>query len=163
VYKTLEYWAGLADKIPLLSSATTDAINLKALQEAAAGVIHGSPWGPDFSSAASKRFVADFQKRYNRMPSEYGAMSYESALLLDSAIGKVKGNVADKKAFQAALKAADFQSVRGKFVFNHNQLPIQDFYVFEVVKDAGGQYTHKTLTKVLTDHQDAYHSQCPMK
>jgi len=155
--------SGLADKIPLLSSATTDAINLKALQEAAAGVIHGSPWGPDFSSAASKRFVADFQKRYNRMPSEYGAMSYESALLLDSAIGKVKGNVADKKAFQAALKAADFQSVRGKFVFNHNQLPIQDFYVFEVVKDAGGQYTHKTLTKVLTDHQDAYHSQCPMK
>lgn len=155
--------SGLAGKIPLLSSATTDAMNLNALQEAALGVVHGSPWGPDFPNAASKRFVADFEKRYNRMPSEYAAMSYESALLLDSAIGRVKGRIADKKAFQAALKAADFPSLRGKFRFNHNQLPIQDFYVFEIAKDATGHYVHKTLAKVLSDHQDAYHSQCPMK
>jgi len=155
--------SGLAGKIPLLSSATVDAMNLNALQEAAVGIVHGSPWGPDFDNASSKRFLADFEKRYGRIPSEYGAMSYESALLLDSAIGKVKGRVSDKKAFQAALKAADFRSIRAKFKFNHNQLPIQDFYVFGIGKDAKGRYVHKTMAKVLTDHQDAYHSQCQMK
>ena len=155
--------SGLAGKIPLLSSATVDAMNLNALQEAAVGIVHGSPWGPDFNNAASKRFMAEFEKRYSRIPSEYAAMSYESALLLDSAIGKVKGRISDKKAFQAALKAADFPSVRGKFRFNNNQLPIQDFYVFNIGKDDKGRYIHKTAAKVLTDHQDAYHSQCEMK
>lgn len=155
--------SGLAGKLPLLSTSTVDGINLPALQDAAVGVVHASLWGPDFDNAESKRFVADFEKRYNRVPSEYGATAYDSASLLDAAIRKVKGNVADKKAFMAALKSADFPSVRGHFKFNNNQLGIQDFYVFEVVKDAKGRYVHKTVAKVMADAQDAYHSQCPMK
>ena len=74
----------------------------------------------------NRKFVDDFEKKYNRIPSQYAAQSYDAALLLDSAIGKVKGNVADKKAFLAALKAADFKSVRGNFKFNNNGFPIQD-------------------------------------
>ena len=124
------------DKIPLLSTSTVDGINLPALQEAAVGVAHASPWGPDFPNAENKRFVAEFEKKYGREPSEYAATAYDSALLLDAAIAKVNGNVSDKKAFMAALKSAEFPSVRGKFKFNHNQLAIQDFYVFDVVKDA---------------------------
>ncbi|MGD9922954.1 MAG: ABC transporter substrate-binding protein [Pseudorhodoplanes sp.] len=155
--------SGLAGKIPLLSTSTVDLINLPALQEAAIGVAHASPWGPDFDNAENKRFVAEFEKRYGRLPSEYAATAYDSALLLDAALAKVQGNVADKKAFMAALKTAEFPSVRGKFKFNHNQLGIQDFYVFDVVKDEKGRYTHKTAAKALADAQDAYHSQCPMK
>jgi branched-chain amino acid transport system substrate-binding protein len=155
--------SGLYGKLPLLTTSTVDGINLPALKEAAIGVAHASLWGPDFDNAESKRFVADFEKRYKRLPSEYGATAYDSAMLLDAAIGKVKGNVADKKAFMAALKSAEFASVRGHFKFNNNQLGIQDFYVFEVVKDAQGRYVHKTVAKVMADAQDAYHSQCPMK
>ena len=150
---------------PKISESTVRRLSLylRLLQEAAAGVIHGSPWGPEFDNAANKRFMADFERRHNCIPSEYAAVAYDSAQLIDSALGKVKGNVADKKAFQAALKAADFPSVRGKFRFNHNQLPIQDFFVFEIGRDASGRYIHKTMAKVLSDHQDAYHSECPMK
>jgi branched-chain amino acid transport system substrate-binding protein len=155
--------SGLAGKIPLITSSTVDGITLPALQEAALGVMHGSLWSPELDIPQSRRFVAEFEKRYGRVPSEYAAQAYDSAQLLDSAIAKVKGKVADKKAFQAALKAADFPSVRGNFKFNNNHLPIQDFYAFEVVRDASGRYTYKTLYKVLTNHQDAYHSQCPMK
>ena len=155
--------SGLAEKFPLLSSSTVDGITLPALQEAALGIVHGSPWSPELDIPQNRRFVAEFEKRYGRVPSEYAATSYDSALLLDSAIAKVKGNVGDKKAFGAALKAADFPSVRGKFRFNHNQVAIQNFYVFEVVRDARGRYTYKTLVNALPDHQDSYHSQCPMK
>jgi branched-chain amino acid transport system substrate-binding protein len=155
--------SGLAEKIPLLTSSTVDGITLPALQEAALGVVHGSLWSPEFDNPQSRRFVAEFEKRYNRVPSEYAAQAYDSAQLLDSAIAKVKGNVAKKKAFMAALKAADFHSVRVNFKFNHNHLPIQDFYAFEVIKNPSGRYTYKTLYKVLSNHQDAYHSQCPMK
>ena len=155
--------SGLADKIPLLSTSTVDGINLPALQDAALKVAHASPWGPDLDNAENKRFVAEFDKRYGRLPSEYAATAYDSALLLDAALAKVKGNVADKSAFRAALKTAEFPSVRGKFKFNHNQLGIQDFYVFDVVKDASGRYTHKTVAKVMSDAQDAYEAQCQMK
>ena len=47
-----------------------------------------------------------------------------------------KASVKDADAFRAALEAAEFKSVRGKFRFNTNHHPIQDFYVREVVKDA---------------------------
>jgi branched-chain amino acid transport system substrate-binding protein len=71
--------------------------------------------------------------------------------------------VSDKKSFTAALKAADFQSLRGNFRFNNNHFPIQDFYAFEVVKESGERYGYKVLSKALSNHQDAFHSQCAMK
>jgi branched-chain amino acid transport system substrate-binding protein len=154
--------AGLAGKIPLLSSSTVDGITLPALQDAAVGVMDGSPWSPELEIPQSRRFVAEFEKRYKRVPSIYAAQAYDSALLLDSAIGRVKGRIGDKKAFRAALEAADFQSVRGNFKFNRNHFPIQDFYMFEVVK-AADKYTYKTIAKTLPNTQDAYSSQCQMK
>lgn len=155
--------SGLAGKIPLLSTSTVDGINLPALKDAAIGVQDGSFWGPELDNAANKRFVREFEKKYGRIPSQYAAQSYEAAQLIDSAIAKVKGNVSDKKAFMAALKAADIQSVRGSFKFNHNNFGIQDFYLLEVVKDNRGRYTLKTGPKIMPQMMDAYHSKCPMK
>ena len=155
--------AGLAGKIPLLSTSTTDGSTLPAQKDDALGVISGTFWGPDFNNPVSRKFVEDYEKKYNRIPSQYAAQSYDAALLLDSAIGKVKGNVADKKAFMAALKAADFKSVRGNFKFNNNGFPIQDQHIFEVAKDAKGRVSLKTIATPLKDHSDAYHTQCALK
>ena len=63
----------------------------------------------------------------------------------------------------AALKSADFKSVRGSFKFNNNNFPIQDMHVFQVATDAKGRYSLKTIATPLKDHQDAYHGQCPLK
>ena len=156
--------AGLAGTIPLITGSTVDGLTLPALQEDAMGVVHFAPWGPDFDNPQSKKFVADFEAKHKRIPSEYGATAFDSALLLDSAIPKIQGNIAgNKEKFTAALKAADFKSVRGKFRFNHNHIPIQDFYVFEIIKDDKGRYTHKTVAKASEDAQDAYNAECPMK
>ena len=155
--------AGLMGKIPLLSTSTTDGSTLPAQKDDALGVISGTFWGPDFNNPVSLKFVDDYEKKYGRIPSQYAAQSYDAALLLDSAIAKVRGNVADKQAFMAALKAADFKSVRGAFRFNNNNFPIQDMYVFEVAKDAKGRVSLKTVAAPLKDHQDAYHTQCTLK
>ena len=156
--------AGQADRIPLITGSTVDLLTLPALKEDAVGVVHFAPWGPDFDNPQSKEFVAEFDAKYKRLPSEYAASAYDSAMLLDSAIAKVKGNIADKTAFTAALKAADFHSVKGKFRFNHNHMPIQDFDVFEVVKDGNkDRYTHKTVAVAMADAIDAYQAECPMK
>ena len=155
--------AGLKGKIPLLNTSTTDGITLPAQGDAALGALIGTFWGPDFTNAANKKFIADFEAKHKRIPSQYAAQAYDSAQLLDSAIGKVKGNVADKKAFQVALKAADFKSVRGDFKFNNNNFPIQDMHMFEVVKDGQGRHTLKTVATPLKQDKDAYAEKCPLK
>ncbi len=155
--------AGLNRSITVMSVSTADGTTLPALREAALGLMTGTAWGPDFPNEANQKFVAAFEKKYNRIPSQYAAQSYDAALLLDSAIRKVKGKVDDKKAFHAALKAADFKSVRGNFKFGSNQFPVQDFYVFDVAKDAKGRVSLRTVGKPLTNHVDAYAAQCNMK
>ena len=155
--------SGLAGLIPLLSGSTVVGINRPALQDAALGVGHASPWGPDLDNPANKKFVADFEKRFGRIPSEYAAASYDAAALIGSALAKVKGDVSNKQALRAALKEADFSSVKGSFKYNNNQLPIQNIYLSEVVKDDKGRYTHKTIQDIMPNAQDAYHAECAMK
>jgi branched-chain amino acid transport system substrate-binding protein len=155
--------AGLMGKIPLLSTGTTDGSTLPAIRDAALGAISGSFWGPDFDNAESRRFVEEFEGKHKRIPSQYAAQGYDAAMLLDSAIAKVRGNVADKPAFMAALKSADFKSVRGAFKFNNNNFPIQNMPVLEIAKDGKGRVSMKTVAFPLRDHQDAYHQLCAMK
>jgi branched-chain amino acid transport system substrate-binding protein len=155
--------AGLNKKITLLTTSTTDGIGLPAMGDAAIGVVSGTFWGPDFANPTNQKFVKDFEAKYKRIPSQYAAQAYDSALLLDSALRKVKGDPTDKKAFQAALKAADFKSVRGDFKFNSNNFPIQDLHMFEAVKDAQGRYTLKTIATPLKADKDAFAEKCAMK
>jgi branched-chain amino acid transport system substrate-binding protein len=84
------------------------------------------------------------------------------ALLLDSAIRKAGGSLADKNALRAALQAADFKSIRGDFKFNNNHFPIQDYYLREVVKDDKGRLTNVIKGTVFNDHADPYAAECKM-
>jgi branched-chain amino acid transport system substrate-binding protein len=133
---------------------------LGAIGEAAVGVKNSASWAKDLDNAANKEFVEAFQAEYNRLPSIYAAQSYDTANLILSALGKA--SVKDKDAFRAALKEADFASVRGKFKFNTNQHPIQDIYVREVVKE-GDAITNKIIATAFTDHGDAYAKDCSLQ
>lgn len=154
--------AGLLGKIPLISVSTIDGSTLPALKELAVGAITSSPYAPDLDNAQNKQFVAAFQKKYNRVPSMYAAQSYDAANLLDSALTKTKGSVADREALRAALKAADFKSVRGSFKFASNQFPIAPFYRVDVVKDATGAVLTAKSPIVIKTRADLA-SQCKIK
>ncbi len=154
--------AGLLGKIPLLTTSTTDGTTLPALKDTALGVLLSSSWGPDMPSATNQKFVSDFEAKFKRTPSEYAAFSYDAALLIDSALRKTAGST-DRAALTAAIKAADFKSVRGNFKFGNNNYPIQDFYVYEVAKDAKGNANIKTVSKQLGNYQDVYAKDCPLK
>jgi branched-chain amino acid transport system substrate-binding protein len=155
--------AGLAKTIPLQTSAMLDATTLPALKDVALGQFGTHWWSPDLDNPLNKAFVDAFDKKYGRLPSIFAAQGYEAALLLDTAITRVKGNVTDKPAFAAALKAGNPKSLRGTLKFGNNNFAINDYYAFTVVKDAKERYTLKTVATPLKDHQDAYHGQCPLK
>lgn len=132
---------------------------LPAVGDAALGVKNSASWSKDLDNAANKEFVEAFQAEYKRLPSVYAAQSWDTANLILSALGKA--SVKDKDAFRAALKAADFKSVRGDFTFNTNNHPIQNIYVREVVKE-GDVLTNKIVATAFEKHGDAYAEQCKM-
>lgn len=155
--------AGLGKTIPLQTSSMLDATTLPALKDAALGLATTHWWSPDLDLPANQAFVEAFEKKYNRIPSLFAAQGYEAALLIDAAVARVGGKVGDKPAFMAALKAGNPKSVRGALRFGNNNFPIQSFFAMQVVKDAKGRHTLKTVATPLKDHQDSYHQQCPMK
>lgn len=157
--------AGLKDTLPLYSVFTVDALSLPKLQAADLTGVLGSrttqEWDPTLDNAANKRFVDDYKAKYGAYPSYYGAQSYDAIMLIASAVAKV-GNTDDKDALRAALAEADFDSVRGKFKFGSNHMPVQNFYLREAVEDADGVWTTKVVETVFEDHIDSYASQCKM-
>jgi len=156
--------AGLNKDIPLFGPAFSfDERLLAAVGDAAVGVINGSQWTHDLDNPANKQFVEAFIAKYGRMPTLYACQGYDTARLIGSALKAVNGDLSDLGAFRAAVKKADFESVRGKFKFGKNNHPIQDIYVREVVKTEDGTFTNKTLERVFTDHVDAYADLCEME
>jgi branched-chain amino acid transport system substrate-binding protein len=127
------------------------------------GMFNTAHWNHDFTNPASQAFVQAYLKEYGRLPSIYAAQAYDTVLLMDAAVREVKGELDNKAAVRAALKKANFKSVRGEFRFGNNQFPIQDYYLRTIVKDPQGRTTNRTLGKLFTNHQDAYASQCKLQ
>ena len=155
--------AGLADKVPFLSAFTVDESTLPAQQDAALGFLSGITWAPNMDNPQSKAFVAGYEAAYGAVPASYAMHAYDTALLLDAALTRTKGETADKPALRAALKKADFASLRGKFRFNTNNFPIQDFYVVKVAKRADGKFQTEIAEKVFSDYGDVYAKDCALK
>jgi branched-chain amino acid transport system substrate-binding protein len=156
--------AGLLKKIANYSVFTVDGTTMPAMQDAAIGTISAAMWDAALDNPESKQFAAAFEKKYKRPPSMYAATAYDAARILDVAIRKVNGKTSDKKAFAAAVKAAgsEFKSVRGRFEFNANNMPVQNYYAFEVVK-SNGKVTPKLVGTPLSNHKDAYFTKCTAK
>ncbi len=155
--------AGLADKIVFLSAFTVDESTLPAQQDAALDFFGGANWAPNLDNPQNKAFVAAYEKEYNAVPATYAFQSYDAALLIDSALKQTKGSTTNKTALQAALKKADFKSLRGNFKFNTNHYPIQDFYLVKVAKRADGKFQTQLAKKVFANYSDPYVKDCPMK
>ncbi len=156
----LKQYADSGVDIPVFGPAFSfDQGILQAVGDAALGVRNTSQWNKDIDNEANKAFVAAFQEAYGRLPSLYASQGYDTANLMISAMEKA--DVEDTDAFRAALKEADFDSVRGKFSFAPNNFPIQDIYVREVIKE-GDVYTNKIVGVAATDMVNAYVDQCNM-
>ncbi|WP_380056781.1 ABC transporter substrate-binding protein [Falsihalocynthiibacter sp. SS001] len=156
----LKQYADSGVDIPLVGPAFSfDQGILQAVGDAALGVKNTSQWSKDLDNAANVAFVESFQAEYGRLPSLYASQGFDTANLLISAAAKADVNDAD--AFQAALEAAEFDSVRGDFEFGPNHHPIQNFYVREVIKE-GDVFTNKIVATGLENHGDAYAAECKM-
>ena len=156
----LKQYSGSGVDIPLIGPAFSfDQGILQAVGAAALGVRNTSQWNKDIDTPTNQAFVSSFEAEYGRLPSLYASQGFDTANLLLSAMDSA--SISDMDAFRAALKAADFTSVRGDFKFGSNNHPIHDVYIREVVQE-GDIFTNKIIAKVLDDHGDPYAKDCQM-
>lgn len=156
--------AGLSKDIQLVVPGFgSDQDIIRPVGDSMLGLFDTAHWALDFDNPANKKFVAEFEREYKRLPSLFASQGYDAALLIDSAVREVKGRIEDTEGVRKALKAAKFQSVRGPFKFNRNQYPIQNYYLRVVGKDSQGRIVNKTIGTIFRDRGDAYVQECPMK
>ena len=156
----LKQYSGSGVDIPVVGPAFSfDQGILQAVGAAALGVRNTSQWNKDIDTPTNKAFVKSFQAEYSRLPSLYASQGFDTANLLVSAIEAA--DISDIESFRAALKAANFTSVRGDFKFGKNNHPIHDVYIREVIQE-GDIFTNKIIGKVLNDHGDPYSKDCKM-
>ena len=146
--------------LPIISAGFSfDQDVLPAMGPAALGVINTSQWSPDLDNEANQEFVEAFREAYGRIPSLYASQGYDTANLILSAMDAA--DISDRDAFREALRAADFDSVRGEFRFADNHHPIQTVYVREVVEE-DGELTNRIIGTAFEEHQDVYGDDCSM-
>ena len=155
--------AGLRGQIPLYSVYTVDEITLPVVRDAALGNFETRYWSPDLKNEANQRYVADYRKKFGKMPVFYGAQSYDGIMLIDSGVRAVKGDLANKQGMIAAMRKADYPSTRGPYRYNVNHFPIQNFYLLQAVQGAGGDLEMQIQRTVFENHKDSYYQDCGMK
>ncbi|WP_171131125.1 MULTISPECIES: ABC transporter substrate-binding protein [unclassified Ruegeria] len=156
----LKQYADSGVDLPVVGPAFSfDQGILQAVGGAALGVVNTSQWNKDLDNATNAAFVESFQAEYGRLPSLYASQGFDTANLILSALDVASPDDAD--AFREALRAADFDSTRGDFVFGPNHHPIQTIYAREVVQE-GDVFTNKLLGAALENHADAYAGDCKM-
>ncbi len=155
--------SGLNKTVPLYGpSFSFDQTVLPAIGDAAIGSFASAFWAETFDNPQSKKFVADFEAKYGRLPSPNAANAFDGARILDAALTAIGGKIEDKAALRKALENVKFTSLRGNFRFNTNHYPVQDFYLTEITKDAKGRTTMTVREKINTGHEDAYVKDCKM-
>ena len=152
--------AGLASRIPFLSTFTFDEATLPAQQEAALGLTGSTSWSPSLDNPANKAFVAAYETAYRNVPSAYAMQGYDTAMLIHSALQQTEGETQDRDRLAAAIRKAEFTSLRGRFRFNSNGYPIQDFYKVRAIKRPDGKFQTEIVDRILTDYADTYAKDC---
>src|SRR6201999_3256600 len=156
--------AGIKDKMPLYTAFTVDELSLPLQKDNAIGVPGAQEWVNDLPNEQNKKFVEDYHKKYPGLrPTYYGAQAYDAAQLINSAVVAVKGDTSKKDAMKAEMETAHSKSPRGPFKSGNNHIPIQNFYLQDVVKDADGALSLKTVATIVKDSQDNFHDKCTMK
>ena len=155
--------AGLVQSIPLYTVFTVDYLTLPGLGKTAIGTFHTNFWDVDSTNPVNQRFIKDYIAKYGYHPSNFSAQAYDAPLLIDSAIRAVQGELSNKDGMRDAMRKADFASVRGKFTYNVNHIPIQNFYKREVIADQDGNPKIVTRGMVFENHKDSYAAECKMK
>lgn len=142
---------GLKGKIPMLGCMNlTDQSVIRTLGPECEGIISSAQFCEGSTAPATEKFVTEYEKAFNKLPSLYGFSMYSGAMWLVAGMNSVKGNVEDRKQFLDAIR---------KVVLNDSPLgrpvrlddygnPIYDVYIRTVKRRPDGKFWNVPIETV---------------
>lgn len=132
--------------MPLYGSGfLTSPLYVAAEGEAAIGVIAALHYVPTLQTPENEAFVAAFQSRYERTPSEFAVQGYDAARVLMAA---VDSGATTREELAAAIPQVSYTGPRGPLRIDpatHNV--VQNIYIYETVME-NGALTQRVLDTV---------------
>jgi branched-chain amino acid transport system substrate-binding protein len=125
--------AGLKTSIPLYGAGFLTDGTLEAQGAAADGLLTTLHYGDALNTPRDNAFRLSYAKAYKLQPDVYAVQGYDAAQMLAIGLNAVKGDVAKKAEFAAAVEKARIDSPRGAFALGKNHNPVQDIYLRQVV------------------------------
>jgi len=131
--------AGLKAKLPVIGGAViTDEAILPTFGDEALGIITPLQYSAAIDTPANKRFVAEYRKRFGKVPSYFSETCYTSGRWINEAAKLVGGKVEDKANFLAAFRKVEIPDApRGPVKLDAYGNPIQNIYVRKVERKGG--------------------------
>jgi branched-chain amino acid transport system substrate-binding protein len=131
--------AGLKAKLPLIGGGTTfDEFVLPSLGDEAIGGITPLIYSAALDTPINKRFVAEYRKKYHKVPSYYSETCYTSTRWINEAAKAIDGAVEDREKFLLALRKVEIpDSPRGPIKLDAYGNPVQNIYIRKVEKKDG--------------------------
>jgi branched-chain amino acid transport system substrate-binding protein len=131
--------AGLRGKLPVIGGAViTDEAILPTFGDEALGIVTPLQYSAALDTPANKRFVAEYRKRFGKVPSYFSETCYTSGRWINEAAKAVGGKVEDKANFIAAFRKVEIPDApRGPLKLDAWGNPIQNIYVRKVERKGG--------------------------
>jgi branched-chain amino acid transport system substrate-binding protein len=129
---------GLNGKVHLVGGMTAiDESVLRNMGDEALGIQTACWYSAELANPINARFAPAFRKAYGYDPGFYAAATYTNGAVLEAALSAVKGNIANKEAFMAALRKTNVQTARGPVHFDDYGNVVGDVYIRQVQRKDG--------------------------
>jgi branched-chain amino acid transport system substrate-binding protein len=131
--------AGLRGRLPVIGGAViTDEAILPSFGDEALGIVTPLMYSAALDMPANRRFVAEYRKRYGKVPSYFSETCYTSGRWINEAARAVGGGVEDGEKFLAAFRRIEIPDApRGPIKLDAWGNPIQNIYVRKVERKGG--------------------------
>jgi branched-chain amino acid transport system substrate-binding protein len=125
---------GLKDQIPLLGGEVLmDVSNIRNVPpEQVEGLISSGHWAEGLGLPETIEFVEIFDSATGRLPSYYAAATWTAAQYIEEAVKAQGGDISDKAATLAAMKALELDTPFGPSVLDDYGNPIYNIYIRQV-------------------------------
>jgi len=162
----LDQWAsfGMKDKLPLMASQNlTDQSVIRGMSEQPLGVVTAGHFCEGSPVPATKAFVAEYEKAFQKLPAMFAAAMYSAGQWITKALEEVGGNVEDKDKFLAAIRSVEIPDTAfGPAKLDAYGNPVWDIIVRKVAKRDDGKLwnvpveTYKQVSQFWTWKPDDY-------
>jgi branched-chain amino acid transport system substrate-binding protein len=132
----IEY--GLKDKMAVIGGMTAlDESVLRNMGDEALGILTTSWYSAELDNPLNKAFAPAFRKQYKYDPGFYAAGTTVAGAVLEAALKTTGGKVEDKKAFMAAIRGSNADTVRGVVKFDELGNAVGNVYIRKVTRSDG--------------------------